>query len=69
MPLYEYRCNQCGRTFEKMVRFGQDEPHPACPGCNSDQTQKKISIFANAGTDPRTSGSGCGPASGGGRFT
>ncbi|MFN7926187.1 MAG: FmdB family zinc ribbon protein [Bryobacteraceae bacterium] len=34
MPLYEYRCHQCGQVFEKMQKFS-DEPltqHPECGG-------------------------------------
>lgn len=34
MPLYEYKCNNCGETFECLQRFS-DEPlkmHPKCGG-------------------------------------
>ena len=34
MPLYEYKCNQCGQVFEVMQRFS-DEPltqHESCGG-------------------------------------
>ncbi len=34
MPLYEYRCNRCGTTFEVMQKFS-DAPlatHPECGG-------------------------------------
>jgi putative FmdB family regulatory protein len=34
MPLYEYRCHQCGATFEKLQRFS-DAPlsqHENCGG-------------------------------------
>jgi putative FmdB family regulatory protein len=34
MPLYEYKCGSCGKTFEVIQRFS-DEPlktHPECGG-------------------------------------
>ena len=34
MPLYEYRCHQCGKTFERLQKFA-DEPltiHEDCGG-------------------------------------
>jgi len=50
MPLYEYRCNQCGAAFEKMVRWSEAGSSPVCPHCQSEDTQKKISIFASVGS-------------------
>lgn len=32
MPLYEYRCTQCGYRFEKIQSFGA-EPETECPKC------------------------------------
>jgi putative FmdB family regulatory protein len=32
MPLYEYRCESCGHTFEKIQKFS--DPHEdTCPKC------------------------------------
>ena len=50
MPLYEYRCNQCGEAFEKMVRFSEADHVPACPNCESKDTRKAISTIASFGT-------------------
>lgn len=33
MPLYEYRCTQCGYRFEKIQSFGT-EPETECPKCH-----------------------------------
>lgn len=33
MPLYEYRCTQCGYRFEKIQSFGA-EPETECPKCH-----------------------------------
>jgi len=32
LPLYPYRCTQCGHSFEKIQNFS-DEPEVACPKC------------------------------------
>ena len=32
MPLYEYRCTQCGHRFEKIQSFNA-EPELECPKC------------------------------------
>jgi len=46
MPLYEYRCNECGAEFEKIVRFSETCLLPACPECQGQDTRKKISTIA-----------------------
>ncbi len=70
MPLYEYRCSQCGHQFEKMVRFSEANQSPVCPNCQSIDTQKQLSTFASLGGSSGSSissGSSCGSSSG--RFT
>lgn len=44
MPIYDYKCNDCGNTFEQIVR-NRDEI-VACPKCSGNNTQRKISAFA-----------------------
>ena len=43
MPLFEYRCQDCSRDFEVLVR-GSETPH--CPSCNSESLEKRLSVFA-----------------------
>ncbi|HIE50608.1 MAG TPA: zinc ribbon domain-containing protein [Armatimonadetes bacterium] len=43
MPIYEYRCRQCGETFEVLVR---GEEMVTCPRCGSGDLQKLISRFS-----------------------
>ena len=41
MPLYEYQCDACGHTFEKIQKFS--DPHEdTCPKCGG-KVQKLIS--------------------------
>jgi putative FmdB family regulatory protein len=49
MPLYEYQCDDCGKEFEKMVRFSEANQTPTCPSCQGQDTKKKISSFASLG--------------------
>jgi putative FmdB family regulatory protein len=41
MPLYEYKCDDCGNRFEKIVQFS-DPPLKVCPKCGG-EVQKLFS--------------------------
>jgi len=45
MPLFEYRCSQCGYLFEHLVRRSSDRPG-ACPKCGSGKVEKELSTFS-----------------------
>ena len=59
MPMYEYRCRECGREYEQLRRMSEAEKDLECPACASREVELKVSGFAMAG---------CG-SGGGGRFT
>ena len=42
MPLYEYRCDACGSTFEKIQKFS-DPPLELCEKCGKGPVRKLIS--------------------------
>ena len=46
MPIYEYRCGECGRTGERLHRSSADAVNPPCDHCGSTQTARLISRFA-----------------------
>ncbi len=48
MPIYEYRCEECGEEFEKFLRSMKDEAEVACPRCQSVKVQKQVSLFCAA---------------------
>ncbi|MBN1426755.1 MAG: zinc ribbon domain-containing protein [Anaerolineae bacterium] len=49
MPIYEYKCPDCGEEFEKLVRGMSDADQVSCPTCNSDNVKRKMSLVAAKG--------------------
>jgi putative FmdB family regulatory protein len=43
MPLYEYECRDCHHQFELLVR---ERTLLACPACQSEELEKRLSVFA-----------------------
>ncbi len=50
MPIYEYRCDTCGRDFDLFVRSAAERSEPQCSHCGSTRVQKAISLFGVAGS-------------------
>jgi putative FmdB family regulatory protein len=70
MPIYEYECSECGDSFEKMVRFYEADQAQICPACQSQNTKKKISVFASlGGANDRSAGSASSSCGSSGGFT
>ena len=77
MPIFEYKCADCGKEFEELV-FNRDEC-PPCPDCKSDKTEKLMSAckfttgggatdmgdFAPSSAPTPSTSSGCSGCSGG----
>lgn len=60
MPIFEYACQTCGVTFERLTLRSQANPPTPCPECGSVQTTKVFSTFstqagASSGTVSNTS--------------
>ena len=43
MPIYDFKCQDCGELFEALVLKGGT---PACPACQSVRLEQQISMFA-----------------------
>jgi putative FmdB family regulatory protein len=50
MPIYDFHCKKCDRTFELLVRGPLAS---ACPQCGSEKLEKQVSLPAAQG---KTSG-------------
>src|SRR2546422_11406236 len=50
MPIYEYRCQQCGVVFSLLFQHSADaNGQQLCTACGSGQTQRLLSTFAIGG--------------------
>jgi len=58
MPLYEYFCRECRKTFEALRRLSDDDADVRCPHCGSEKVDRKFSTFASAGSPGHAA---CGP--------
>ncbi|PIE70151.1 MAG: transcriptional regulator [Deltaproteobacteria bacterium] len=69
MPIYEYTCTACSKTFDALVLKASDTP-TACPHCGSADFSKQLSAgsFRPHGIPTGSGGfksPSCGPAAGG----
>ena len=44
MPIYKYRCKECGKLFDVSGRFSELDKKANCPNCGSEKTHKVFSI-------------------------
>ena len=60
MPLYEYRCTECGERFEVRQAMGEDGSKLNCPKCQAGNPQKLFStFFSTASNEPFDLGGSC----------
>jgi putative FmdB family regulatory protein len=62
MPIYEYKCPDCGKRFEKFATISKAKAdNIACPKCGKQNAVRVMSSFSRGGC-----GSGSGISSGSG---
>jgi putative FmdB family regulatory protein len=64
MPIFEFKCDKCGKEFERLVYSSEDEK-VECPGCGSTETTKEFSVFSCSNIE-KSLGASCGSSSSGG---
>lgn len=65
MPIYEFRCNECGTEFEELV-FGS-AAEVVCKKCQSNNIEKlmsAVSFKSSGGFTSASGGSGCSSCAG-----
>ncbi len=70
MPLYEYNCEICANSFDRLKLVGARDEKTACPDCGGNSL-RKLSLFASVskdsdGNNTMTAGGGCCGGGGGG---
>ena len=64
MPIYEYRCEECGHQFEILQRLGAGSDGLTCPTCGAPELEKMFSTFAASAPEGQAAmpaGGDCGP--------
>lgn len=49
MPIYEYACAPCGKSFEELIIRKSDEADVKCPSCGGAEVSRQISRPAAVG--------------------
>jgi putative FmdB family regulatory protein len=52
MPIYEYRCNDCGNSFSRLQKIGASADGVKCPKCEGEQVERQVSSFASTSGSP-----------------
>ncbi len=46
MPIYEYKCDGCGKAYEQIRRMRDADNDLECPDCQSSSVKRQLSSFA-----------------------
>jgi putative FmdB family regulatory protein len=63
MPIYEYKCEGCGKDYEQIRRMSEADSNLECPECQSRSVKRQLSSFAahSGGSAPQAvPAGGCG---------
>ena len=60
MPLYDFTCEDCHESFEKLVRKEADVATVECPKCAGKKIERQLSLPAKPGTAATSLPSACG---------
>ncbi|MFZ5927976.1 MAG: FmdB family zinc ribbon protein [Acidobacteriota bacterium] len=65
MPMYEYRCQECGAKYEQLRRMSEADTNLECPLCGSRNVCREVSACAIGGSSSSSkSGGACVPRGG-----
>jgi putative FmdB family regulatory protein len=56
MPIYEYKCTECGHTFSRLQNIGASAKGVHCPKCKSKNVERLLSSFASTSTGSSAGG-------------
>lgn len=59
MPMYEFRCPDCGVLTTELCRMGESGELLTCPKCGYAGLRRQISGFSSPGVSGESSGKSC----------
>ena len=68
MPIYEFRCPECGTVFARLRSMSNAGESVPCPECHNEKTERLLSTFASGSSSSNAacpSAPTCGSAGGG----
>lgn len=57
MPIYEFKCKDCGKKFEVKLLVSKAGEKQGCPGCKSSNTLRLFSAVSVVNSNASDSGS------------
>ena len=57
MPIYEFRCEDCGHVLEALRRMGEGAEGLSCPECGSARLTREFSSFSGVSSGGAGEGS------------
>ncbi|ACX53165.1 regulatory protein, FmdB family [Ammonifex degensii KC4] len=67
MPIFEFKCSDCGHLFEKLFLDSKEEVVLECPQCHSHNLERVVSrvnyVMGTKGKGPKITTKSCGPGS------
>jgi putative FmdB family regulatory protein len=67
MPIFEFRCLECGHVFEKLFMSSDEEVNLECPECHAESLERVVSRASHVigpgpgGKNPKVTEKSCGP--------
>ncbi|HQE91874.1 MAG TPA: zinc ribbon domain-containing protein [Anaerolineae bacterium] len=58
MPIYEYRCQECGVRFDARRSMKDADAPIVCPACGASKARREVSLFFAAGGSGSLKGMG-----------
>jgi putative FmdB family regulatory protein len=59
MPIYEYKCVECGEEFDAYKKISENKEKETCPSCGGESLKLGISLFRTSTGGKK--GESCGP--------
>ncbi len=60
MPIYDYKCFDCGASFEKLTSFSSADTGRFCSSCNSTNVKRQVPVIAAVARSGPSSEPACG---------